>query len=164
MGKWVSAALCAVACGAILAGAAGAAGNAGSTVTFKEEVHATIDAAVCSEVSSTITLDGTVSGWAHTSVDAQGGVHINSGEAINGTGVDEEGNTYRFSYHDAGSGNFTGFPATFHLTDHFNLVGSGGTNRVHTFFTLDIVFEDESDPGTVVFGVVTGDPEHCDPL
>jgi hypothetical protein len=159
MGKWVSAALCALACGAIFAAIAGAAGNA-----FKEEVHATIDPASCAEVSSTITLDGTVSGWFHASVDAHGVVHVNFGEAIRGTGVDEEGNTYRFSYHDAGSQTFAGFPATLRLTDHFNLVGAGGENRVHTFFNAVITFQDASDPGTFVPGVVIGDAEHCDPL
>ena len=68
-----------------------------------------------------------------------------------------------FTYHDAGAGTFAGFPATIHLNDHFIVVGKGGA-RVHTFFTAQIVFEDESDPGTFVPGVVIGDPEHCDPL
>jgi hypothetical protein len=164
MGKWVSAALFAIACGAILAAVAGAAGNGGTTFTFKEDVHAVIDPAVCSEISSAITLDGTASGWAHASVDARGIVHVNFGEAINGTGVDEDGNTYRFSYHDAGSQTFAGFPASLRLTDHFNLVGAGGSNRIHTFFNAVITFQDENDPGTFVPGVVIGDPEHCDPL
>ena len=164
MGKWISAALCTLACGAILVAGAGAAGNKGSTITFKEDVHAVIDPGLCSEVSSAITLDGTASAWAHMSVDANGVVHLNFGEAINGTGVDEEGGTYRFSYHDAGSQTFSGFPATLHLTDHFNLVGAGGDNRVHTFFNATITFQDANDPGTFVPGAVIGDPEHCDPL
>jgi hypothetical protein len=143
--------------------AAGATAAGGRTTTFKEDVHAVIDASACDAVSSDVTLDGTASGWAHESVDAGGIVHISFGEAIRGTGVDEDGNTYRFSYHDAGSQTFSGFPAVLHLTDHFNLTGTGG-HVVHTFFNAAIVFTGPSDPGTFVPAVVIGDPEHCDPL
>lgn len=155
--------LCGLAAAALFAAGATGAGNAGTTFTFKEDVHAVLDASACDAVSSDITLDGTASGWAHESVDARGVVHVNFGEAIQGTGVDEDGNTYRFTYHDAGSQTFSGFPTVLHLTDHFNLVGPGG-QVVHTFFNALIVFEDASDPGTFIPAVVIGDPEHCDPL
>ena len=155
--------LCGLAAAALFAAGATGAGNAGTTFTFREDVHAVLDASACDAVSSDITLDGTASGWAHESVDARGVVHVNFGEAIQGTGVDEDGNTYRFTYHDAGSQTFSGFPTVLHLTDHFNLIGSGG-QVVHTFFNALIVFEDASDPGTFIPAVVIGDPEHCDPL
>ena len=155
--------LCGLAAAALFAAGATGAGNAGTTFTFREDVHAVLDASACDAVSSDITLDGTASGWAHESVDANGVVHVNFGETIHGTGVDADGNTYRFTYHDAGSQTFSGFPTVLHLTDHFNLVGPGG-QVVHTFFNALIVFEDASDPGTFIPAVVIGDPEHCDPL
>ena len=156
--------------GAVLAASvwvavAGAAGNQGATLTFTADTGPFVfSSAVCDELESDITLSGTVHGVVHESVDAHGVVHVAMSTAVQGTGTDGAGGTYRFNYHQAGAAAFAGFPFSIQLTDHFNLTGSGGANRVHTGFVITFTFENESDPPELEITMVIGDAEHCDPL
>ena len=101
----------------------------------------------------------TGSGTARTSLDGNGNAHTN----ITGTATDNAGGQYVFNYHDNTRVTGTTFPIEVMITDHFNLVGNGGANHVHTFFVLRLLFTSPTD-FTILFGRAHGDPEVCDPL
>jgi hypothetical protein len=144
-----------------------AAGNAGSTIVFTEPLEFAFPAGMCSDLPEGLSIDfsGTLRGHFHVSVDANGVVHVSGSDTITGTAVDSDGATYRFNYHDAIHAQDAGFPVEIVVTDHFNLVGNGAANQLHTFFVLRILFVDEDPQNDVIlFENEHGDPEHCDPL
>jgi hypothetical protein len=75
---------------------------------------------------TTVTLTGTMR-W---NQDGSGAYHT----TINGTATDDLGNTYGFNYRN----NYKGDPVNgpLHMTDHFNLVGSGPASKLHAGFNL----------------------------
>jgi hypothetical protein len=150
---------------ALTASSAVAAGNAGSTEVFTEEIEFTFPAGTCPALPAGLSIDftGTLRGHFHLSVDAQGVLHVNGTDSITGTAVDSDGASYRFNYHNAIHTQDAGFPLVVTITDHFNLVGNGAANQLHTFFTLRILV---TGPGSqeILFHNEHGDPEHCDPL
>jgi hypothetical protein len=143
---------------------AASASNAGSTVVFTDEIDFTFPAGICPDLPADLSIHftGTVRGHAHVSVDGQGVVHVSENETITGTAVDSDGAVYRFNYHDTVHFQFAGFPVVVTTNDHFNLVGNGAANQLHTFFTLKILVTETSQE--ILFGNVHGDPELCDPL
>jgi hypothetical protein len=141
-----------------------AGGNAGSTTVLTMPVSFTLSAAVCDDITSDVTGEGTAHVNLHESVDANGVVHFAITTVVNGTAEDENGGTYRFSYHNTEHFNFSGFPVLIYISDHFNLVGNGGANHSHSFFNLLISVADETDPGTFLRATAHGDPMHCDPI
>jgi hypothetical protein len=144
--------------------AVGSAAAATSVTT--EPVAFTIPAGQCSQLPATLSVSG--SGTAiireHSSVDAAGRVHFHLGVTIVGTATDSAGGTYRFNYHQAQSVEATtDFPFVVHITDHFNLVGDGAANGIHTFFNIAVLVTSPTE-SEVIAGIFRGDPELCDPL
>jgi hypothetical protein len=141
-----------------------AAGNAGSTSVFTEPIAFTFPAGTCPDLPEGLSIDftGTVRGHFHLSTDGMGVLHVNGATTISGTATDSEGDTYRFNYHDAFHAQDAGLPVEILITDHFNLVGSGAANQLHTFFALLLVITEGGEEE--IFLSVQGDPEHCDPL
>ena len=148
----------------IVAAASGAPNpNKDSTFAGSAPIEAVVSASTCSETAIDITLTGTVQFMFHLSFNAQGAGQFSISQAIHGTGVGTDGSTYSFNYHQTLSGPFTADPLTLSVVDHFNLVGNGGANRIHTFFTGTFTFVGDQ---VVDFNIdhAIGDPEHCDPL
>jgi hypothetical protein len=97
-------------------------------------------------------------------VDAQGKFHDQISTTITGTATDNQGGTYRFNYHNVTTFSPTvDFPFVVHITDHFNLVGNGAANNVHTFFNIALLVTGP-DSDEVISAHFHGDPETCDPL
>lgn len=138
--------------------------NAGSTEVFTEEIQFTFPAGTCPDFPDGLSIDftGTLRGHFHQSTDAQGVRHFSVNTTITGSAVDSEGATYRFNYHDALHWSFAGAPFVLTITDHFNLVGNGAANQLHTFFVIKLLISAEGEE--VLFLNEHGDPEHCDPL
>ena len=141
-----------------------AAGNAGSTTVFTEPIAFTLDAGVCPALPEELSINftGTVRGHFHLSTDANGVLHVNGAATITGTAVDSEGDTYKFNYHDAFHVQDAGFPIEIMITDHFNLVGNGAANQLHTFFVLRLLITAEGEE-EIVFST-HGDPGPCDAI
>lgn len=138
--------------------------NAGSTVVFNEPLEFTFPAGMCPDLPEDLSIHftGTVRGKFHLSEDAQGVFHVSGTQAIYGTAVDSEGATYRFNYHNKFHAQDAGFPIEVKVTDHFNLVGNGGVNHLHTFFVLTAIIDDDGVDITVIHE--HGDPDNCDAL
>jgi hypothetical protein len=146
-------------------GTALAAGNAGTTTISTEPVEFTLVGGECSDLPAGLTVEGT--GIArtifHESVDASGKFHTVIKTTITGTATDSAGGTYTFNYHNALSlSPSADFPFVVTITDHFNLVGSGGANETHTFFVLKVLVTSET-TDEILFAHFHGDPA-CDPL
>lgn len=74
---------------------------------------------------------------------------------VTGTATDTSGNSYVFNYRQ----NFKVVESgTLHITDHFNLVGSGTAPSLHTGFNLFIYAD-----GSIKF-TERGNPTDCDPI
>ena len=141
-----------------------AAGNAGSTTVYTEPIAFTLAAGVCPALPEELSIDfsGTVHGHLHVSTDANGIVHVNWPDTITGTAVDSEGNTYRFNYTNVQIVRDAGLPIEVTITDHFNLVGNGAANQLHTFFVLRLLITAEGEE-EIVFST-HGDPGPCDAI
>jgi len=136
---------------------AGGPANQGTPIT------ATLSGANCSQLAPDVVV--TLTGTERTSTDASGKLHT----IISGTATDNLGGRYVFNY----SNNLrqpTTFPGDFMVSDHFNLVGSGPANKVHTFFVLRIHFTSPTDFSVLILktqnkplSFETGE-EICDPL
>jgi hypothetical protein len=151
----------------LIAGAAipiALAGNAGSTTVYQEPIDVTFPAGACPSLPDglEIHLIGTVHGHIHVSTDANGIVHVNWPDTISGTATDSDGGTYRFNYHNVAAIRDAGFPVEITITDHFNLVGNGGANQLHTGFVLKLLITEDGET-EVVFSE-HGDPGQCDAL
>jgi hypothetical protein len=106
-----------------------------------------------------------LTGTERASSDASGKLHT----IITGTATDNLGGRYVFNY----TNNLrqpTTFPGDFKVSDHFNLVGNGPANKVHTFFVLKIHFTSPTDFSVLILNT-HGDPLSfetgeaiCDPL
>jgi hypothetical protein len=140
------------------------AGNAGSTTVYSEPIAFTLDAGVCPALPEELSIDftGTVHGHIHVSTDANGVVHVSWPDTITGTAVDSEGNTYRFNYTNVLIVRDAGLPIEVTITDHFNLVGNGAANQLHTFFVLRLLITAEGEE-EIVFST-HGDPGPCDAI
>jgi hypothetical protein len=121
--------------------------------------------AICSQLTSTVTGTGTADEVSHASVNGQGVVHIVINTTINGTATDTAGGSYRFNYHNSTKVDVapTDFPTDEFITDHFNLVGNGSANQLHTHFVLRVHIASPTDM-TFEFVNVHGDPFNCDPI
>jgi hypothetical protein len=121
--------------------ASAASPNAESTFVYSEPLEFTLEAGVCPDLPADLSVDftGTVHGHVHLSTDARGVVHMNWPDTITGTAIDSDGNTYTFNYHNVAVIRDAGFPIELTITDHFNLVGSGPANQLHTFFVVRIL-------------------------
>ena len=71
---------------------------------------------------------------------------------ITGTATDNEGGSYRFSYHNRVEGSA---PGTGVMTDHFRLTGRGRANGLFSAFKANVTFGPVSDPFNV-FAMLTG--------
>jgi hypothetical protein len=144
--------------------AAAASPNSESTIHFTEVIDETLPAGTCPDLPAdlSIHLTGTLTGHFHLSVDANGVVHVNAPDTIQGTAVDSDGGTYRFNYHNVLTVTDAGFPILVTTTDHFNLVGNGAANQLHTSFVRKLLITEDS--VEVVFLNARGDPDHCDAL
>jgi hypothetical protein len=161
MSKFLAIAVGAAVCVAFAAGAASAV-----TDVTVEPVSFTIPAGQCADLPPTLSVSGTGTARirAHSSLDAQGRVHETLGTVITGTATDSLGGTYRFNYHNSLSLSAAAdFPFVAHITDHFNLVGSGGASQIHTFFNIEVLITGP-DSSEVLSFHSHGDPETCDPL
>jgi hypothetical protein len=128
--------------GLVGAGLASAASpNAESTFVYSEPVEFTLEAGVCPDLPADLSVDftGTVHGHLHLSTDAHGVVHLNWPDTITGTAIDSDGNTYTFNYHNVAVIRDAGFPIELTITDHFNLVGHGPANQLHTFYVVRLL-------------------------
>lgn len=132
--------------------ATAASPNASSTFVYSEPLEFTLEAGVCPDLPADLSVDftGTVHGHVHISTDARGVVHLNWPDTITGTAVDSDGNTYTFNYHNVAIVSDAGFPIELTIVDHFNLVGNGGANGLHTFFVVRLLIT-EADEEEVVF-------------
>jgi hypothetical protein len=141
-----------------------AGGNAGSTTVYSESFQFTMPAGQCPSLPPdlSVTFSATVHGHVHASVDAQGRLHINWPDTISGTAVDSDGNTYRFNYHNVSSWTEGELPIEIRISDHFNLVGFGPANNLHTFFVARLLITEEGDEFVIV--AEHGDPPSCDAL
>jgi hypothetical protein len=144
-------------------GASGASPNAESTFVYSEPLEFTLAAGVCPDLPAdlTVAFTGVVRGHVHVSVDAAGVIHVNWPDTIYGTAIDSDGNDYRFDYHNVAVIRDAGFPIEITITDHFNLVGNGPANQLHTVVVLRLVISGEGEE-EVVFNA-HGAPE-CDAL
>jgi hypothetical protein len=140
------------------------AGNAGSTTVYQEAIEFTLPAGTCPSLPEDLEVHftGTLHGHIHVSTDANGVVHINWPDTISGTASDSDGGTYRFNYHNEAVIRDAGFPIDITITDHFNLVGNGAANHLHTFFVLRLVITEDGE--TEVVFHEHGDPGQCDAL
>jgi hypothetical protein len=146
---------------AIGVGSGGAATN-----VISEPVSFALPAGQCADLPAGVSVmgSGTAIVRAHSSVDAEGRFHEHFATTITGVAADNLGGTYRFNYHQSTTlSPAADFPFVVHITDHFNLVGNGPANKVHTFFNITLLV---TGPGSEEFlsAHVHGDPETCDPL
>ncbi len=119
----------------------------------------------CSKLKVTVEGSGEFFSVMNSRVDRNGIVHIEESDLANGTAVDSEGATYVFNYHNHASFEIpeTGFPFTLEGSDHFNLVGNGTANQLHTEFVARATFYSPTD-FTIEFVNVHGNPFQCDPI
>ena len=120
----------------------------------------------CAQLPPGLVVSGTADLYVITvvRVDQNGVTHVNINSRVTGTATDNEGGAYRFNYSSHMSDEFPsgGLPVQVKWTDHFNLVGNGRANQVHTGFNLR---------GTVTesgfemnFINTHGDPFSCDQI
>jgi hypothetical protein len=111
-------------------GVAGASATQGGSAPFVFTWD--VSAGTCPQLAgvSEVTFNG-VARW---NFDGTGAVHT----AVTGTAADNLGNSYVFNYRNNYKGDINAFPFL-HMTDHFNLVGSGGSISVHASFVLNFV-------------------------
>jgi hypothetical protein len=150
---------------AVALGITAAAGaGPGSTTHASTPISFTISAD-CPQLTSSVTAEGTFTETLHVSVDGNGVTHFTDETAAKGTATDTAGGSYVFNYHNSTSGKIPagGFPFDVQQADHFNLVGNGGANNLHSHFVAVIHFESPTDI-SFVYKQVKGDPEHCDPI
>jgi hypothetical protein len=146
--------------------AIGVGSGGAATDVISEPVSFALPAGQCADLPAgvSVTGSGTAIVRAHSSVDAQGRSHEHFATTITGTATDNLGGTYRFNYHQSiRLSPAADFPFVFHITDHFNLVGNGAANEVHTFFNITVLVTGP-DNEEVLSAHVHGDPETCDPL
>ena len=74
---------------------------------------------------------------------------------ITGTATDNEGGSYRFSYHNRVEGSA---PGTGVMTDHFRLTGQGRANGLFSAFKANLTFAPLGDPidTSAIFNAITG--------
>ena len=94
--------------------------------------------------------DTATSEWSevtNTRTGPDGQKHVVYTATASGTAVDEQGNTYRFNYHNHQRYAVPADGSSFQvqMNDHFNLVGSGGANDIHARFAALLTFESEDD-------------------
>jgi hypothetical protein len=96
----------------------------------------------CPDVATTISGSGQYYFRTNQKVMNDGSTHLIVNVTIAGTATDTEGNLYRFNYHNTlhGIAPAGASEVTFRATDHFNLVGAGGMNKVHVGFVSDVTF------------------------
>ena len=74
---------------------------------------------------------------------------------ITGTATDNQGGSYRFSYHNRVEGSA---PGTGVMTDHFRLTGQGRANGLFSAFKANLTFAPLGDPidTSAIFNAITG--------
>ena len=119
----------------------------------------------CPKLKVTVVGNGEFFSVINSRINRNGIVHIEESDLATGTAVDSEGATYIFNYHNHSSFEIpqTGFPFTIEGEDHFNLVGNGKANQLHTEFVARATFYSPTD-FTIEFVNVHGNPFQCDPI
>ena len=150
---------------AAVAASAVAADNAESTTVSTEPVEWALPAGLCPDLPPDLSVmgEGTARVVARASVDPQGVLHVKLITAMTGTATDSAGAGYQWNYHNVQSAQITEFPFVVTLTDHFNLVGAGAANEIHTSFTIRVLVEGPGAETRLLFRV-NGFPGRCDPL
>jgi hypothetical protein len=167
MSRLLVAALALLVCGV---GATGtfAAGNAGTTTVSSEPISFSIPAGQCADLPPDLTVEGTATALVvfHESIDATGNFHTVIETTVTGTATDSAGGTYRFNYHQSQSlSPSADFPFVVTITDHFNLVGAGSANQIHTGFILKVLVTSPTTEELLFFSAGgRGDSSTCDPL
>lgn len=140
-----------------------------SAETFRERISVPFTIPYdgpCSQLPDGLIVSGTADLYVVTvtRVDRNGVTHVNINSRAHGTATDNEGGTYRFSYSSHRSDEFPsgGLPVQVKWTDHFNLVGNGRANQVHTGFNLRGTITESG--FEMNFINTYGDPFSCDPL
>ena len=105
----------------------------------------------CSQIPAGTVIHG--EGTAEFNVTPSGNVHA----VIKGQATDGNGGSWGFNYSD--SIRPTGADSV-ELTDHFNLVGSGSSIKLHSHFVG--VFTNDGD--LITLKQIHGDPIGCDPI
>lgn len=119
----------------------------------------------CPDLVSTISGEGEYFIRTKERTDKNGVTHIFSSVTARGTATDEAGNEYTFNYHNNVTSTIPPeeFPLVEHVTDHFNLVGRGGLNRIHVNFSIIATFPAEGEEPIIEEISVGGNPA-CDPI
>jgi hypothetical protein len=120
----------------------------------------------CPKLQVTVMGSGEFFSVINSRVDQNGMVHIEESNLVTGTAVDSDGATYVFNYHAHVALQIpeSAFPFTIEGEDHFNLVGNGRANQLHTEFVARGTFTSPTDPPIIEFVNVHGNPFQCDPL
>jgi hypothetical protein len=142
--------------------AAGAAGPNQQRYT----VDFTIPAGQCSAIADpTLAIEGIADFFTVTT-----GRTVNS--VATGTATDNQGGTYRFTYHNHQTITpLADGSAQVLMSDYFNLNGQGAASGLHVGFTWRITFNPDGSIGAVEQLNTRGDPidpatfaSHCDPI
>lgn len=126
----------------------------------------TLPAGQCPNLQVTVEGNGESFLVINDRIDQNGVLHINRNDLVTGTATDSDGASYGFNYHNHAEIDIPpgGFPFQVTTTDHFNLNGEGKANHLHVGFVLRLTFTSPSDPPTVEFVNVRGNPMFCDPI
>jgi hypothetical protein len=126
----------------------------------------TLPAGQCPSLEVTIEGNGESFIVTNERIDENGVHHIIMNNFSAGTAVDSDDATYLFNYHQHAEMDVpsAGFPFQLTATDHFNLNGEGKANHLHVGFVASATFTSPSDPPTIEFVNMRGNPFSCDPI
>jgi hypothetical protein len=118
--------------------------SAGAVEKFYDPVSFTLTPDTCPDVDTEISGAGEYFVRVNERVMRDGSTHLIVNVTVAGTATDLDRNTYRFNYHNTFHGTVPAGAEQFIMrtTDHFNLVGAGGENKVHVGFVTDLTFAD----------------------
>lgn len=101
-------------------------------------------------------------------VTSSGVTYLNQNGFADGTATDNLGGSYRFNYANHFDAEIPPdeFPQQIRMVDHFNLLGSGGSNRMHVGFVIVGTIEspDDAFPWHTTAISIRGDAIGCDPI
>jgi hypothetical protein len=144
----------------IIVNPAGAATLTHETFTF------TLSPDTCPELETAVTGDVDLFVRTNERTGKDGTVYLVITSNASGVAVDEEGNTYRFNYHN--HVNVTvppgGFPEQADVSDHFNLVGDGNGQSLHVGFNIRLTFLAPGEEPILEIIHERGQPMFCDPF
>jgi len=158
MGRRVGVALVAVV--VVMSCAASALGGGSSSITvpitFDLWGPGTGGPFICSQLAAGQLIHGT--GEATFSMTPSGVLH----SVINGTATDNSGGSWVFNY--AQNARPLASDGSVQVSDHFNLVGGGGSLALHSHFVAGFTSSDLESADLLYLTQVHGDPFFCDPI